>query len=178
MLKARTTAIVSMIFMAAASRLVPHPPNMTAVTAMALFGGAYLSDWRQAFAVTLGALFLSDALLGFYGHMEFVHGSFVAIAAIGLMLRRRRSVPNIAVAALASSVLLFLLTNLGVWATSGLYPFTMAGLVACYTAALPFFRNMLAGDFLCTLALFGGFATMEYLMPALRQGRGVPASLA
>jgi Family of unknown function (DUF6580) len=94
------------------------------------------------------------------------------------MLRRRRSVPNIAVAALASSVLFFLLTNLGVWATSGLYPFTMVGLVACYAAALPFFRNMLAGDFLYTLALFGGFATMEYLMPALRQGHGVPVSVA
>jgi hypothetical protein len=90
MSKPRMAVIASMIFVAAASRLVPHPPNLSAVTAIALFGGAYLSDWRIAFAVPLGALLLSDALLGFYGHMEIVYGSFAIIVAIGRLLRTRR----------------------------------------------------------------------------------------
>ena len=119
MLKPRMAVIASMIFVAAVSRLVPHPPNLAAVTAMALFGGAYLSDWRMAFAVPLSALLLSDSLLGFYGHMEIVYGSFAIVVAIGLLLRTRRTAPMISTAVLASSVLFFVLTNLGVWATPG-----------------------------------------------------------
>ena len=169
MLTTRLTVIASMIFMAAASRLVPHPPNLTAISAMALFGGAYLSDWRLAFAVPLAALLLSDALLGFYGHMEIVYGSFAAITAMGLLLRHRRTAPRIAGATLASSVFFFLVTNLAVWAHSHVYPHTATGLLACYAVALPFFRNMLAGDILYTAALFGGFAALEKLVPALRE---------
>lgn len=171
MLKPRMVVIASMIFAAAASRLVPHPPNLTAITAIALFGSAYLSDRRMAFALPLTALLLSDALLGFYDHMEIVYGSFALIVAIGLLLRRRRTVPMVGATVLTSSVLFFVLTNLGVWATSGLYPPTMTGLVACYTAALPFFRNMLVGDVVYALALFGGFALLERLIPRLRESQ-------
>lgn len=166
----------TMVFVAAASRLVPHPPNSAAVTAIALFGGAYLSDWRLAFAVPLSALFLSDWLLGFYGHMEIVYGSFASVVAIGLLLRTRRTVPMIGAAVLAGSILFFVLTNLGVWATSGLYPRTMPGLVTCYTAALPFCRNTLAGDAIYALALFGGFALLERSIPRLRDERAAPSA--
>lgn len=179
MLKPRMVVIASMIFAAAASRLVPHPPNLTAITAIALFGGAYLSDRRMAFAIPLSALLLGDAQLGFYGHMEIVYGSFALIVAIGLLLRERRTVPMVSAAVLTSSVLFFVLTNLGVWATSGLYPRTMTGLVACYTAALPFFRNMLVGDAVYALVLFGGLALLERLIPRLRESQVayVPSSV-
>jgi ABC-type amino acid transport system permease subunit len=40
----RLMTIIGLIFAAAASRLIPHPPNMTSITAVALFGGAYFSD--------------------------------------------------------------------------------------------------------------------------------------
>jgi len=40
----RLTALVMMILAAAATRLLPHPPNLTSVTALALFGGAYFSN--------------------------------------------------------------------------------------------------------------------------------------
>jgi hypothetical protein len=176
MLKPRMAVIASMVFVAAASRLVPHPPNLTAVTAMALFGGAYLSDWRMAFAVPLSALLLSDSLLGFYGHMEIVYGSFAIVVAIGLLLRTRRTAPMIGAAVLASSVLFFVLTNLGVWATSGLYPRTMIGLVTCYTAALPFFRNTLTGDAIYALTLFGGFALLEQSIPRLRDAQAASSA--
>jgi len=49
MVRARPFALLVVILAAAASRLVPHPPNFAPIAAMALFGGAYFSDRRQAF---------------------------------------------------------------------------------------------------------------------------------
>jgi hypothetical protein len=46
--------------------------------------------------------------------------------------------------------------------------------MACYVAAIPFFQNTLAGDLFYTALLFGGFALMERLIPAIRE----PARLA
>ena len=141
MSKPRLVVLVCMILAAAASRLIPHPPNVASITAVALFGGAYLSDKRLAFFVPMAGLFVSDSILGFYSHMEIIYGSFALVVCIGLLLRSRRSPLRIAGAILASSVLFFAITNFGVWAFSSLYPKTMAGLVACYVAAIPFFEN-------------------------------------
>jgi hypothetical protein len=49
-----------------------------------------------------------------------------------------------------------------------MYPRTLAGLAACYAAALPFLRNQVAGDLLYTGVLFGGFALLERQFPVLR----------
>ncbi len=168
MSKPRFFVVVLMILAAAASRLIPHPPNLASITAVALFGGAYLTDKRLALIVPLAALFLSDLILGFYNHMEIVYGSFLLVVCIGFLLQRKRSALRIAGAALASSVLFFVVTNFGVWALESLYPKTAAGLVACYVAAIPFFQNTLAGDALYTTVLFGGFALAEKLFPFLR----------
>jgi len=46
-----------MVLAATATRLFPHPPNMTSIAAVALFAGAYFQDRRLAFAVPLTALF-------------------------------------------------------------------------------------------------------------------------
>ena len=66
---ARLTVLLSAIVAAAALRLVPHPPNFTPIGAMALFSGAYFGRRWLAFAAPLGALLLSDAVLGFYAGM-------------------------------------------------------------------------------------------------------------
>jgi hypothetical protein len=169
MLKPRPAALIIMILAAAATRLVPHPWNLTSISAVALFGGAYFEDRRLAFAVPLGALFLSDLVLGLYAGMPTIYLSFAVIVGIGLWLRSHRRPGVIAGAALASSLLFFGLTNLGVWAFDHLYPPTWSGLVACYVAALPFFRNSLAGDLLYTAVMFGGFALLERRFAALRE---------
>jgi hypothetical protein len=167
--KPRFTTLAGMILMAAASRLIPHPPNFTPVAAMALFGGAYVSDRRLAFGLPLAALLLSDAVLGFYHGMIWVYGSFALMVCLGLQLRSRRQWLPIAVAAVASSVLFFILTNFGAWVSDGLYPRTFGGLGACYVAAIPFFQNTIAGDLIYTALLFGGFALAEKKFPALRE---------
>ena len=177
MIKPRLLLIITMILAAAASRLIPHPPNMTSVTAMALFGGATLADRRLAFLVPLCALFLSDLVLGFHSQMFVVYGSFVLIVCIGLWLQRHRSAATVAGAAIVSSLLFFVITNFGVWAVDQMYPRTLAGLVTCYTAALPFLRNTLEGDLFYTLVLFGGFALLERQFPRLQtaQSAAIPA---
>ena len=169
MIKTRLLVLASMILAAAASRLIPHPPNMTSVAAMALFGGATISDKRAAFLVPLAALLLSDVVLGFYRHMEVVYVAFALIVGIGIWLRKHRSPLPIAGATLASSVLFFLITNFGVWAFESMYPKTLGGLVACYVAAIPFLRNTLQGDLLFSLVLFGGFALLERQFSAVRE---------
>jgi hypothetical protein len=171
MLKPRLATLIAMVLAAAATRLIPHPWNLTSVAAVALFGGAYFQDRRLAFAVPLGALFVSDLVLGLYHGMWVVYLSFALIVGVGLWLRSRRQPLMIAGAALASSLLFFVVTNFGVWASGQLYPRSLAGLIACYTAALPFFRNTLEGDLVYTLILFGGFALLERRFAALREPR-------
>jgi hypothetical protein len=63
----RFVFLVGMIFIAALSRLIPHPPNFAPIAALALFGGAAFSCKRDAFLVPLAALFLSDLILGLHG---------------------------------------------------------------------------------------------------------------
>jgi hypothetical protein len=168
MLKPRWTVLAAMILAAALSRLIPHPPNLASISAVALFGGAYFSDRRMAFAVPLAALFLSDLALGFYPHMEVGYLSFALIVCIGQWLRTKRSPARITGAALASSVLFFITSNFGVWAFSSLYPKTVEGLTACYVAAVPFFWNTVQGDLFYTTLLFGGFTLLERRFSTLR----------
>jgi len=168
MLKPRILALVSVIVLAAAARLIPHPPNMTPIAAIALFGGSTFADKRLAFLVPLAALLLSDLVIGFSNSSPVVYLSFALIVAIGLWLQRHRTAPVILGAVLASSVLFFVLTNFGVWALGGMYPKTLAGLGECYVAAIPFFRNEVLGDLVYAALLFGGFAVLERLLPTLR----------
>ena len=170
----RLTAILTAVAGAAALRLVPHPPNFSPIDAMALFSGAYLGKRGLAFAAPFGALFLSDVILGFYSGMPFVYGSVAAIVLIGWVVSKR-SVFHIAVAAVASSVLFFVITNFGVWFNDGMYARTMDGLAECYSAAVPFFQNTLAGDLVYSALLFGGFALLQRLVPAVREPTLQPA---
>jgi len=171
----RLTTLAMMIAAAAATRLIPHPPNLTSVTAVALFGGAYFSNRGLAFVVPLLALLISDFILGLYPHMEVPYLSFALIVCIGFRLQPRRTAPRIAGAALLSAVVFFIVTNLGVWVFDSLYPKTLAGLIACYVAAIPFFRNMLLGDLLYTAILFGSFRLLESRFAAIRE-QGVAIS--
>ncbi len=177
MLNTRFFVILGITLSAAAMRLVPHPPNMTPIAAMALFGGAYFAGKKTAFLAPLAAMYLSDLVLGFFvydfgwfhGFMPFVYASFVMTVCLGFMVRRRLTPLMVGGAALTGSVMFFIVTNFGVWLFSSLYPKTLAGLAGCYVAAIPFFRNTLAGDLVYTLVLFGGFALAQRYLPVLRE---------
>jgi hypothetical protein len=177
MLNARFITLLGIILSAAAMRLVPHPPNVTPIGAMALFAGAHFAAKRTALLVPLAAMYLSDLALGFFVYdfgwfhrfMPFVYAGFVVTVCLGLLIRRRLTPLAVGGAALTGSALFFVITNFGVWLVSDLYPKTAAGLVSCYVAAIPFFRNTLAGNAFYTLVLFGGFVMAQRYAPVLRE---------
>jgi hypothetical protein len=176
----RFLAVTLFVGGAALARLLPHPPNVTPIAAMALFGGAYLANRKLAFALPLLAMLLSDLVLGItiYGKVllvsqPVVYLCLIATVAIGSLIRPRKSWWNIAVASLVSSVLFYLVTNFAVWAFESLYPRNWSGLIACYTAAIPFFRNSMAGDLCFAVILFGGFALLEKTVVSVREPKPV-----
>lgn len=172
----RLIALTGIVVAAAMTRLVPHPPNMTPIAAMALFGGAFLPNRRLAYALPLAAMLLSDIVLGMtlYGKamltsQPIVYACLLGTVAMGNLIRDRRSVLNVGVVTLASSLMFFVVTNFAVWAAGSLYPRTLAGLVVCFTAAVPFFRNSLIGDMAFTAILFAGFALLQNSVISLRE---------
>ena len=175
----RAPALVAGIVLAAALlRIVPHPMNFAPIGALALFGGAYFSSKRAAFAVPLLSLVAGDAFTGFHRLMIYVYASFVVSVAIGLWLRRKRSAPRIGIATLAGAIQFFLITNFAMWVTStGSYPKTAAGLVQCYIAGVPLFWNTLAGDAFYVALLFGFMALAEKRFPSLREPANVAQRL-
>ncbi len=168
-MKSRLLTLTLMIALAALSRILPHPSNFAPITGIALLAGTYFSDKRLAFLVPLLAMLLSDWMIGFHGLVPLTYASFALIVLLGFRLREKFSVSRLAGTTLASSLLYFVITNLGVWAFESLYPKTLAGLVTCFIAALPFLNNTLAGDAFYTVILFGGFSLATRMVPALRQ---------
>ncbi len=167
--KYRLNFLTGMVLTAAMSRLIPHPPNFTPLAALALFGGANFAGKRAAFLVPFSSLFLSDLFLGFSMLTPVVYGSFALIVCLGFWLPRGRTVRRVAAAVVAGAVLFFSLTNFGEWALTSLYPKSIGGLVACYVAAIPFFWNTLASDFVYSALLFGGLSFAERRWPGLTE---------
>lgn len=155
-----------MVLGAAFSRLMPHPWNFTAIGAMALFGGSYFPSKRLSFVVPLLALLLSDLVLGFHSTMLFVYVPFALTVVTGWSLREGKSPLRIGTMALVTSSLFFLISNFGVWMTGGMYPLTGTGLVECYVAAIPFFRNQILGDLFFSGVLFGAAELLRRTAPA------------
>jgi len=152
---------VILILFAAFSRLIPHPMNFAPVTAIALFSGVYLNK-KYAFIIPLVALVLSDIFLGFYSYVYWVYGTVLLVAFIGLWLKKRvenskggKKAAYILGTTLFSSIVFFIVTNFGVWTSGMFYQMNFEGLIECYTMALPFFRNSLAGDLVYVTAMFG-----------------------
>ena len=159
----RNLTILSMIALAVITRLLPHPPNVAPITAIALFGGNRFDNKWLAFGLPLLCMFLSDLFLGIGLITMFVYLSFMLISCIGI---NSKKINNGTI--LGSSLLFFLITNLGVFLLG--YPHTLQGLITCYTLALPFFVNTIIGDLLFTHSLSYSFSKMEERYPILRLG--------
>lgn len=155
-----------LVFLGALSRIIPHPPNFTAISAVALYGTNKIADKKRAMVIPFLAMLLSDAIFellyrlelsafpGFHSGMWYVYGAFAVVAMIGFWIRAQFSYARLAVGTLLSSISFFVITNFGVW-LSGWYGYTMEGLAACYVAAIPFFRNQAIGDALFVALFFG-----------------------
>lgn len=170
-----------LIVLAAFARLIPHPPNFTPLAAIGLFGAAYLQRRWLIWMVPVLALFVSDLVLNNVVYSAFYDGFtwftsgwvYLALALVilvgSLLLRTNVSPQRIIGSSLSASVLFFLVSNFGTWATTTLYPKSLAGLLACYTAGLPFFGNTLLGDLFFCGVMFGGYAWVLRSRTALVQ---------
>jgi len=159
-------ASVSLVFAAAAMRLIPHPPNFTPIAGMALFGAATLKRRELGLLMPLAALFLSDCFLGFHNQIFSVYISFMLISFLGLVTLRKNRAPIWLVgASLSSSVLFFVITNSAVVFSGQFYPHTFSGLMLSWAEGLPFLGNTVCGDLLSTGALFGLWAIVERMLP-------------
>ncbi len=158
--------VAGIILFAAIMRLIPHYPNFTPIAAIALFGGAHLGKKWLSFLIPVVALFISDLIIGFHGFMIPVYASFILVVLMGNLLRNNVKVHTVAGASIAASTLFFIITNFVVWITTPYYPANFSGLVACYTAAIPFFHTGLLGDLFYTTVFFGGFYLVQQYVPA------------
>jgi hypothetical protein len=157
---------IGMVFLGACARLLPHPWNFTPMMAIGLFAGYQARKASTGVLVTLLALVLSDAVMGFYPGFWYIYAAALIPVLLGWVIRNRSDAGAIAAAALASSLSFFLITNFMFWATSLWYPHTAAGLSACFLAGIPFYENQVLGDALYTVAIFGGYAALNrYCQP-------------
>ena len=72
--------IIGIIIMAIASRLIPHPPNFTPITAVALFSIINFKNKYLALAIPIFCLFISDLIIGISLINLFVYFSFLIIS--------------------------------------------------------------------------------------------------
>ena len=142
--------IIAFMLIAVLCRVLPHLPNFSPITAIALFGGLYFSNKTMAYLVPLVIMALSDLFLGFHSISFVVYATFIVVSFIGTQTKK----PSV-FTILLSSISFFIITNFGVWLIG--YPKTWSGLVECYTLALPFFRNSLLGDLFYSGVMILGF---------------------
>lgn len=154
------------------SRFVPHPANFTALTAVALFGGAMLPK-RWSVVVPVLAMIVSDLFIGVSSISFVVWFSFALVALGGRYLKTRLRAMHVVVASLAGSTIFYLVTNFAVWTEGRMYAMNLEGLIQCYVNAVPFFRNMLVGDLIYSGLLFGLYAFVVYGVKTLRSANQV-----
>jgi hypothetical protein len=160
-----------MIFAAAIVRVLPHPPNFAPIAAMALFGGAYFNKRWAAFLVPLAAMFITDLIIGFHETMWAVYLSFALIVGLGISMLKEKKIGSIFFASVISSVSFFIITNFGIWLSTGYYAKTGTGLAACYTAAIPFFHQTLLSDLFFVGVLFGAYYLAKQKLPQLAESK-------
>lgn len=158
------------------------------MTALALFGGAVFAGRMVGLITVLVAMFVGDVVLeilyrldlrswpGFHSLMLVVYASFIPTVGIGMLVRRHLRPHIVICGSLAGSSIFFLVTNYAYWSlpSQTLYPRSWEGLVACYQAALPFYRTMILGDLFYTTLLFGAFAVVAWQFPKPQLALSLP----
>jgi hypothetical protein len=161
---------LTLTVLAALVRLVPHPPNFAPVGGVALFAGARLRGW-QAYCIPVLVMLLTDPIRsrlegGFAPYSRatpIIYACFLINVFLGRTFLRRSSNPlRIASLALVGSIQFYVITNLFEW-WGGItpYPHTLAGLLECYTAAVPFFGRTLVADLFYSGVLFTAYALLS-----------------
>jgi uncharacterized protein DUF6580 len=175
--------IISLLIVGIGSRLIPHYPNFTAVGAITLLGAAFTNRRSIAVILPFMVMLISDMILNNlyfankypedYTQFIFLHrGALWSYAALGLIViygytlfRNGVDLSKVLFGSLGASVIFFLFSNFGVWASTPFYPVNFSGLMMCFTAGLPFFLNQVLGDLFYSVVLFGIAVNVFALKP-------------
>ena len=122
----------------AASRFVPHPPNFTSLMALSFYIPAILGV-RYLPALVLSFL-ITDLFIGFHSVTLFTWGSVIVVGLSAKFFITSKL--SRIMGALTGAIIFYSITNFGVWSL-GSYGYTIEGLIACYTLALPFLGHTL-----------------------------------
>jgi hypothetical protein len=174
--------LVSIIAFAAIFRLFPFYNNISPIGAIALFGAAHFTKKWQAIAIPLIATWLSDLYLNnvvytaYYPTFTWFESNlawtYAAYLLIGLgsftFFKSEISTSKVFNAAVCSGLVFFLVSNFGVWFSGTMYPKTLAGLGACYTAAVPFLRGTMLGNLAFSALLFGVYFLLQRGISSLK----------
>lgn len=144
--------------------------NFASIGAISLFSGAIFKNKANAYVLPLFAYLISDLYIefahgnGFYDASQFfVYGAMLITVWFGTQMQSAKWYNVIGFAGL-SSLSFFIVSNFGVWFAGFfpsqyvMYPTTLNGLIDCYVAGIPFYKNTFASDILFSSALFGAYA--------------------
>jgi hypothetical protein len=173
------TALILTAIGALFCRLVPHPPNMVPMGALAIYAGACLPRrWAWLVPVVVMALsdFVIDSVLGrplLDVSRWIIYATVGATTLIGPLAKRAKVGPWLLPAlSLTASAIFFITTNFGAWLSlTFAYPKTLAGLMAAYAAGVPFFQNTVLADLAGTAVLFGLGSLLEHAAKPLTSGQ-------
>ena len=170
----KVSAIAVLVLIAAFSRLIPHPSNFTAIGAIAIFGAYTIQNKWISTIIPLLAMWISDLFINnivyasYYTSMvwfsegfAWIYTGILAQSIISWFLISENKFTNITSSSLLGAIAFFILSNIGVWIGSTMYPHTLAGLTTCFGAAIPFFANTLAGNLFFSAILFGSYFLVE-----------------
>jgi len=143
---------ISLIFILALSRLIPHPWNFTPMLAIGIFSGFYFKQIYLSFFVVIFSMFIGDLFLGFHSTMFFTYISLAVAVLIGLYIKQF-SFAEILLGGLSSSLAFFIITNFGAWLTLEMYEKNLSGLLQSYVLAIPFFHSTLISTLLYLFVL-------------------------
>lgn len=164
-----------LILIAILTRVLPHAGwfNFTAVGGALLYFGARrpLREMVGPVAVLMATDFY---LTAFAYHSDFQWKMYVttwawyaaAIVLGRILLSAKTSWLRAGAAALLGPTSFFVVSNFSVWAGNNMYPHTLGGLVTCYAAAIPFYRNDLVSTALVLGAAFGVPVLLRRMQPA------------
>ena len=159
------------VFAVAMSRIIPHWPNVTAVAAIAIFGGATLRNSLAAVLIPLSAIFLSDLIINNVFYAEYydsfvlfgassgwIYAAFILMTVISHFSIKSFKVTPIISTTVLSTILFFVLTNFGTWLSSPIYSQDLAGMLLAFEAGLPFVLNSLLSNLFFTGVFFYGYS--------------------
>jgi len=148
------------IVLVLALRFVSKPIAFTSVSAALLFFGARASRkylWIPWVLCAATDVVLTTVVYSYPLTWDqlVTWGWYAAALGLGTLLRKTSSPVRIGATSLLSSIIFFVVSNFAVWASyRTLYAATWKGLIACYVAAIPFFRDSLAPDLVFTAIFF------------------------